>query len=294
MPDSRPRSTSRRAARPATPGLIGASLGALLLAALLPLPPGARAKPDRPTLAKGIFLTPEGHVGVGLTNPADALSIYGETARNQSMTLSIGNRFGEAKKAVHFVDDTGQVVGDIGVFGRRLPSTRVRTYLFIDAWNRADNTLWRAIHIENGVVSIGKPQRTGKYRLYVDGDVSVRALHQTSDRRLKRDIEPVTDAAERARALRPVRFRWDPDAAPGAKAPDDMQLGFVAQEVAEAIPEAVTNDGDGHLAVSTTAVVAVLAGALIEQSERLEDTERRLADLEARLAALEKASEAAR
>lgn len=60
----------------------------------------------------------------------------------------------------------------------------------------------------------------------------------TSDYRVKYDDGPITDAVARVSALRPIRFRWrsHPD-----NEPED---GFLAHEVQEVVPEAVSGAKD--------------------------------------------------
>jgi len=58
------------------------------------------------------------------------------------------------------------------------------------------------------------------------------------------------------------------------------QIGFIAQEVGQAVPEAVVGIGDGYLGIDYAKLVAVLTGAVQEQQAEI-------ASLRARLAALD-------
>jgi endosialidase-like protein len=62
------------------------------------------------------------------------------------------------------------------------------------------------------------------------------AYNTLSDVRLKHAIATLTDALDRVRALRPVAFRWNADDSPG--------IGFLAHELQQTIPEAVTGEPD--------------------------------------------------
>jgi hypothetical protein len=63
------------------------------------------------------------------------------------------------------------------------------------------------------------------------------AYHTRSDRRYKKDIQPLdsTDALQSLMRLRPVNYRWKDN-----KMPKNLQYGLIAQEVREVLPELVT------------------------------------------------------
>ena len=64
------------------------------------------------------------------------------------------------------------------------------------------------------------------------------AFNTTSDYRLKSNVTDLTDAVTSVEALRPVTFNFERD-------PDELtHLGFLAHEVAEVCPSAVTGDKD--------------------------------------------------
>ena len=71
--------------------------------------------------------------------------------------------------------------------------------------------------------------------LLVEGDVT--AFHSFSDKRLKKNIKPIDSmqALEKVNSLESVTFTWK-------DAPDlGSQVGFIAQQVEEIVPEVVTN-----------------------------------------------------
>ncbi|WP_267967661.1 tail fiber domain-containing protein [Aeromonas allosaccharophila] len=79
-----------------------------------------------------------------------------------------------------------------------------------------------------------------------------------SDRRLKKDIEPLENALESVMQLRPVQYkRIGTDT-------DRVECGFIAQELQEVIPEVVQTQEDeiGTLTVDYAKLVAYMAGAI--------------------------------
>lgn len=102
------------------------------------------------------------------------------------------------------------------------------------------------------------------------------SYNTTSDRRLKDNIEPIADGTEKLMAMKPVTHTWiaDPEA--------DAVHGFIAQEMQEIIPEAVSGDPDGEemMAMDYGRITPVLVAAL-------QDAHKKIAELETRLNTLE-------
>lgn len=122
------------------------------------------------------------------------------------------------------------------------------------------------------------------FKLDVDGDIRCVSLTQTSDARLKRDVEPVERALATVLALRGVSYTWDPDFS-GYE--EGRHLGLLAQEVRELVPEAVREDDAGMLSVAYTALVPLLIEAVEEQQRSFENE---LAALRAEVDALKQAN----
>ena len=98
----------------------------------------------------------------------------------------------------------------------------------------------------------------------------------TSDRRLKDNIEPIANGTEKLMAMNPVTHTWiaDPEA--------DTVHGFIAQEMQEIVPEAVSGDPDGEemMSMDYGRITPVLVAALQDAHKKIEALEERLAELE--------------
>ena len=100
----------------------------------------------------------------------------------------------------------------------------------------------------------------------------------TSDRRLKTDIQPIADATDKLMAMNPVTHKWiaDPEA--------DAVHGFIAQEMQEIVPEAVSGDPDGEemMSMDYGRITPVLVAALQDAHNKITALEKRLAEMEAK------------
>jgi hypothetical protein len=98
----------------------------------------------------------------------------------------------------------------------------------------------------------------------------------TSDIRLKTDIEPIDHATDMLMAMNPVSHRWkaDPDA--------DAVVGFIAQEMQEIVPEAVSkgDSEDDMWSMDYGRITPVLVAALQDAHKKIEQLEQRIADME--------------
>ena len=108
-------------------------------------------------------------------------------------------------------------------------------------------------------------------------------LQARSDRRLKKNIEPLGDALLRLQGLRPVSFEWkDPRVEAG------RHFGFIAQEVEEVIPELVRGSGDETRSLALEQLTPFLVKGTQELTAALREERRERQAMEARLEALER------
>jgi hypothetical protein len=98
----------------------------------------------------------------------------------------------------------------------------------------------------------------------------------TSDRRLKKDIETITDGTDKLMAMNPVTHGWkaDPEA--------DEVHGFIAQEMMDIVPEAVSGDPEGEdmMSMDYGRITPVIVAALQEANKKIMELENRINELE--------------
>ena len=116
-------------------------------------------------------------------------------------------------------------------------------------------------------------------------------FNNTSDYRLKENVLPINDGIDRVKQLKPSRFNFKAETG----FDPDVIDGFIAHEVKDVVPNAVTGkkdavNDDGSIKpqqLDHSKLVPVLTAALKEAIAKIETLEASNADLETRLAALE-------
>jgi len=106
----------------------------------------------------------------------------------------------------------------------------------------------------NGVTGVGSITSAG----------STTSYNTTSDYRLKEQVQPMQGALAKVTALKPVTYRW--------KETGELDQGFIAHELQEVIPGAVTGEKDGvdpegnprYQGIDTSFLVATLTAAIQE------------------------------
>ena len=121
-----------------------------------------------------------------------------------------------------------------------------------------------------GDVGIGNSAPSEK--LEVTGNVKATGFIQTSDRRLKDNIETIVDP-RLLLGLRGVTFDWKDD--------DRADYGFIAQEVEEIYPELVSTDpNSGEKAVNYANITPILLELVKDQQQQIDTLTERLNALE--------------
>jgi hypothetical protein len=149
----------------------------------------------------------------------------------------------------------------------------------------------------NGSGNVGIGTASPSYKLHVNGSVAgVGAYNNVSDARFKTNINCLTNALEKVLRLRGVTYRWRQAEHPEKNFEPEPQVGLVAQEVKEVLPEVVSQDAEGYYSIAYSKVIPVLVEAIKDQQRQIEkgqesarEKEARIAALEARFAALERA-----
>ena len=99
--------------------------------------------------------------------------------------------------------------------------------------------------------------------VFVQGDVTA---YDTSDERLKDNIQVIPSAVDKVQSLRGVSFDWNEQS--DFKGHD---IGVIAQDVEKVLPELVVDRNTGFKAVKYDKIVAVLIEAIKEQQMQIDE-----------------------
>jgi hypothetical protein len=227
-----------------------------------------------------LHITQTGYVGIGRTSPIGASKFDIETG-------AAGGFYGGM-----YVNTNA---GGWPFYGYSQAGTdAVWTYVNGATRNWIVNNAGDRLYVSSaGLVGIGTPPSASGYRLELPniagpaGQGRANAWVTYSSRELKENIATITDPVGTLGRLRGVTFDWKPTAdAPTAK----HDLGFIAEEVAQVLPDLVTRTADGKATgLDYGRVVPVAVEAIKAQQLRISALEAHNAALDARLKALEAA-----
>ena len=145
---------------------------------------------------------------------------------------------------------------------------------------------------DHGMINVARPPNTTMIQIVnssgntVVGQISQNGTNTTystsSDYRLKDNVQPMTGALAKVALLKPCNYTWKADGSDGE--------GFIAHELAEVVPDAVTGEKDAvdaegkpvYQGIDTSFLVATLTAAIKEQQQMIETLQAKVAALEAK------------
>ena len=115
--------------------------------------------------------------------------------------------------------------------------------------------------------------------LTVNGDIratgEIYAL-STSDKRLKTNLNPITNPIDIIKKLNGYTFNWNEES---NKSQNIEEVGVVAQEVQEILPQVVGTKADGYLGVKYDKIVAVLIEGIKSQQIQIDNLQNEIVEL---------------
>ncbi len=178
-------------------------------------------------------ITSAGNVGIGITAPTALLHVVGRT------------------NIVHSTSPSLYVQNDANSFAN----------LAIQVFGQGSQRAFIASNggaFFNGNVGIGTTNPT--YKLHVIGRFKSDGINETSDVRLKKNIEPLQNSLDKILAMQGVTYEWNKE---GME--EGVQIGLIAQEVEQILPEIVDTDSEGFKSIQYSVLVAVLIEGMKEQ-----------------------------
>ena len=209
-------------------------------------------------LAGGTRLTIQtnGNVGIGTTGPTQKLHVHTESGADNNIVSVVND---EAFDPLFSLYDCSEVVWNMALDNDDANKFKIASG---GSWNNLAGGTRLTIQT-NGNVGIGTT--SPNYKLHVEGTAyATGAAGSLSDYRHKTNISDLSfDALDVVNELHPVTFEW--------KEPQDigmegLQLGFIAQEIEEVIPEAVLtqNNDEQTKGLKYNALIPILTKATQE------------------------------
>ena len=149
------------------------------------------------------------------------------------------------------------------------------------------------VSISSGEISIGQAVATNStvqfakvgvggasdstYELKVTGDIGATGdvvAYVSSDERLKKNIELISNPIQKVQALKGVTWVWKDEASDAAKA--SPNLGVIAQDVEKVLPQLVHDRENGYKGVDYAKMVGLLIEAIKDQQKQIDDLKSRL------------------
>lgn len=146
-----------------------------------------------------------------------------------------------------------------------------------DGWHQA---VYRGMNAANSLFNFYYvPNASDVLSLRGDGNaILAGTLTQSSDLRLKKNIQPINNVLQKINQIRGVYFYWKDE-----NHSQNKQIGFVAQEIEEVFPELIETDARGFKSVAYANMSAVLVEVLKEQNLKIQDLERELSEIKSLL-----------
>jgi hypothetical protein len=199
------------------------------------------------TATEKVRITGDGNVGIGTTTPSHTLQVAGNAVIGDSSTTANGILLNQSGSAVFRGTITNNELFILDNYNGS------GFYQMDFRWNNSE---------------VGSVQVTSSGATY----------NTTSDRRLKDNITTITNGKEKLLAMNPVTHTWkaDPDAA--------AVHGFIAQEMQEVIPEAVSGDSESEemMSMDYGRITPVIVAALQDALKEIEELKTRINELEAK------------
>jgi len=238
--------------------------------------------------ANALLVMGSGSVGINTSNTSTpySLEIFASTSIATTggtiypcLRLN-GNGVGARQTAIDFTTFSNRAAGPSARIAAVDNGGQSSALAFYTAATGGSSTLARGLLIDTNL-AVTIDALAGAAGLRYVGTTTAGTLYTTSvtpsDARLKTSRVPIENGLAKVMALNPIYFNWINTSEYGP----EREIGFIAQEVLEIVPEVVRFENDFY-GIKYEQLTAVLTKAIQELTARLQIAEQEIALLKAR------------
>ncbi len=232
------------------------------------------------TLAGGFQSVASGRYSLAFGNNA-------KTSTNAEASVAFGNStYTQGRYSAAFGNGTQALTFTETAFGQ------YNTLYTINSpfnWNEND----RLFVIGNGT-GTAPAQRSDAFVVWKDGNVDIpghitcTSLTETSDKRFKQNIKPISPVLTSLLRINGVSYFWRDKEFPQKQFPAEKQIGFIAQDIEKIFPELIHTNRLGEKSVDYAKFTVVLLEAIKEQQQKIEHLETENQKLQQQTSEIEK------
>ncbi|MES1215176.1 MAG: tail fiber domain-containing protein [Bacteroidota bacterium] len=238
--------------------------------------------------ANRMSITNGGNIGIGTSVPAAKFSL---STTGEDLGGTVPSKVFKTYSGVLGTNAGAEIkLASFGFKSGNWTSLGISAYRYIgnDGWPNAaivfgydvDNTPGAGSYFAlagNGNFGIGTAAPGAK--LHVMGNIIATGSITPSDIRYKKDIHPLKGALKKIMSLSGYSYSFRTNEFPNMQFDSKQQVGLIAQEVENVLPQVVYTTQDGYKGVDYAKVVPLLIEGMKEQQQQIDELKKLVAEL---------------